>query len=105
MGLPPRRLVPALLAAVVGAAGALVLDRTAPAPSADVARGSEEPFAVDGLQPREIPPGRGPQRWTGARARFAFTHLPPAPARLEVRVHGHRGPVVVSCDGVVVGRL
>jgi hypothetical protein len=105
MGLPPRRLVPALLAAVVGAAGALVLDRTAPAPSADVARGSEEPFAVDGLQPREIPPGRGPQRWTGARARFAFTHLPPAPTRLEVRVHGHRGPVVVSCDGVVVGRL
>jgi hypothetical protein len=105
MGFPARPLGLAVLVLALGAAAALVLDRTAPPPSADVARGSEEPFAVAGLHSREIPPGRGPQRWTTDRARFAFVHLPPAPARLEVRVHGHRGPVVVAADGVVLGRL
>lgn len=93
-----------VLAALVGAAAALVLDRTAPAPAADVARGSEEAFAR-ALHVREIPSGRAPLRWTTERAGFVFRNLPPGPARLEVRVHGHRGPVLIAADGAVVGRL
>src|SRR5262245_19849671 len=93
-----------VLAALAGAAAALVLDRTAPPPSADVSRGSEEAFAR-GLHVREIPPGRAPLRWTTERATFVFRNLPPGPSRLEVRVHGQRGPALVVADGAVVGRL
>jgi hypothetical protein len=99
-----HRLGAVLLAALAGTAVAAVLDRTAPPPSADVGRGSEDAFA-GGLYPREIPPGRTPHRWTKERAVFTFRHLPLGPARLEVRLRGHRGPVIVSADGVVLGRL
>jgi hypothetical protein len=104
MLLHPRRLGPPLLAAAVGAAMAAVLHGTSPPPSADVGRGSEDAFAA-GLHSREIPPGRTPHRWTTGRCRLSFRHLPLGPARLEVRVRGHRGPVLVSADGVVLGRL
>src|SRR3990172_1204552 len=77
------------LALAVGAAWAA--NRYAPWPAAEVARGTEEPF-VRGLFPREIPPGRGPQRWTGARALVRFGNLPAGGAELEGRLHGHRGP-------------
>jgi hypothetical protein len=99
---PPA--VPATLAAafLLGAGAGLVVDRTAPAPSAEVARGSETAFSR-GLYPRELPPGRGPQRWTTDRAEVRFRHLPRGPARLEVELQGHRGPVAVAVDGVVVG--
>jgi len=90
------------LALAVGAAWAA--NRYAPWPAAEVARGTEEPF-VRGLFPREIPPGRGPQRWTGERALVRFGNLPAGGAELEVRLHGHRGPVAVAVDGVLVGRL
>ena len=104
MTLDPRRLGPLLLAAAVGAALAAVLHATSPPPSADVGRGSEDAFAA-GLHAREIPPGRTPHRWTAGRSRISFRHLPEGPARLEVRLRGHRGPVIVSADGVVLGRL
>src|SRR6185503_16755707 len=89
-----------LLGTVLG----LAVDWTAPPPSADVGRGSESAFA-SGLNPREIPPGQPPQRWTTARATFAFRHLPAGPQRLEVVVDGQRGPVAVAVDGVVVGAV
>jgi hypothetical protein len=100
-----RPVPPTLAAAVlVGSLLGVVVDRTAPAPAADVARGSEEAFAA-GLHPRELPPGRGPHRWTTSRAELRFRHLPSGPAHLEVELDGHRGPVAVAVDGVLVGRL
>ncbi len=90
------------LALATGAAWAA--NRYAPYPAAEVARGTEDPF-VRGLFPREIPPGRGPQRWTGERAWARFGNLPAGGAELEVRLHGHRGAVAVAVDGVLVGRL
>jgi hypothetical protein len=92
------------LAAVVALLAAVVLDRTSPPPSADVSRGSEDVFAA-GLQPREIPPRQGPQRWMGTEARFRFRNLPAGPGRLEVALHGHRTAVAVAVDGVVLGVL
>jgi hypothetical protein len=85
-------------------AAAWTANRFAPWPAAEVGRGSEDPF-VSGLHAREIPPGRGPQRWTAEQALIRFRNLPSGPADLEVRLHGHRGAVAVAVDGVLVGRL
>lgn len=93
-----------LLALALAGAAAWLANRYAPWPAAEVGRGSEEPF-VKGLFPREIPPGRGPQRWTGERAFAQFRNLPAGAAGLEVRLHGHQGAVAVAVDGVLVGRL
>jgi hypothetical protein len=92
------------VAALVGAALATAVDRLGPAASADVARGGETAFA-QGLQPREMVPGRGPQRWTTPQARFLLRDLPGGPAEVDVRLHGQRTPVVIAVDGVVVGRI
>src|SRR5437870_5341950 len=67
------------VAALVGAAIAAGVERTAPVPSAEVMRGGETAFG-EGLQRREMVPGRGPQRWTTPEARFLFRDLPAGPA-------------------------
>jgi hypothetical protein len=95
---------PAAVAALAGAFLAAVVNRTAPAPSANVARGSEDAFAR-GLHRREIPPRGRPQRWTTESARFGFRFLSEGPATVEVAVRGQRGPVAVAVDGLVVGML
>ena len=87
--------------ALLAAAG---LDRLAPPPSADVSRGSEEAFA-EGLQPREVPPRQGPQRWMGPEAVFRFRNLPPGAGRIEVALHGQSAPVAAVVDGVILGTL
>jgi hypothetical protein len=91
-------------AALVAGAIAAGVERTAPVPRAEVARGGETAFG-EGLHRREMVPGRGPQRWTAPEARFLFRDLPAGPAEAEVRVHGHRTPVVVAVDGIVVGSI
>jgi hypothetical protein len=83
---------------------AVVTNRLAPPPAADVGRGSEEAFA-SGLYRREIPPRQGPQRWTSERAVVVFHDVPAGPTRLEVRVRGQRGPVTVAANGVVLGTI
>ena len=55
---------------------AAAADRWAPAPAADVLKGTEEAFAEQ-LQWRELPPGQPPLRWTEPSARVVFRHLPP----------------------------
>jgi hypothetical protein len=92
------------VAALVAAAIAAGTERTAPVPSAEAARGGETAFG-EGLHRREMVPGRGPQRWTAPEARFLFRDLPAGPAEAAVRVHGHRTPVVVAVDGIVVGSI
>ena len=96
----------AAIAAVVllSVVAAFVLTRLAPAPAADVARGSEEAFGR-GLHRRELPPGIGPQRWTTARAAFTFRDLPRTSATLVVEIRDARAPVTVAADGVILGRL
>ena len=91
-----------VVAALVGAAAVSVLQWWSPAPSADVARGTEDAFGT-GLQRRELPPRQAPIRWTTGRARFRFEHLPRGEADLDVALAGHHGPVLVAADGVVVG--
>ena len=83
---------------------ALVTDRFAPPPAADVGRGSEEAFA-SGLHRREIPPRQGPQRWTSERALVVFRDVPAGPGSLEVRLRGNRGPVAVAVNGAVLGSV
>ncbi len=92
------------VAALVAAALGTAVDRLGPAASADVARGGETAFA-HGLQPREMVPGRGPQRWTSPQARFLLRDLPGGPAEMDVRLHGQRTPVVIAVDGVVIGTI
>jgi hypothetical protein len=93
----------ALVVSLAALFSAVALDRFAPFPSADVARGSEEAFA-SGLEPRELEgPLRVPARWTGARAHVRFRNVPPGPRSLEVTAHQQRGPLVVAVDGVILG--
>src|SRR6185436_8946257 len=96
----------AAIAAVVllSVVAAVVLTRLGPAPTADVARGTEEAFGR-GLHRRELPPGIGPQRWTTARAAFTFRDLPRTGATLTVEIRDAGGTVTVVADGVIVGRL
>jgi hypothetical protein len=82
----------------------VILGRFAPCPSAEVARGSEDAFAR-GLQPRELPPGHPPQRWTGPHPVFRFRHLPAGPRSLEIALHAQRAPVLVAIGGVVRATL
>lgn len=91
-----------LAAALFAAMAAVAVDQWGPAPSADAGRGTEDAFAT-GLHRRELPPRQAPIRWTTGRVAFAFDRLPAGEADLEVAVAGHRGPVVVAADGVVVG--
>jgi len=99
-----RKSLAVCVALLVGGAAAAVLDHWAPYPSAEVSRGSEEPFCR-GLFPRELPPRRPPLRWTTRRATVRFRKLPPGPATLEVRLRGHRGRVRIAASGVLVGSL
>jgi hypothetical protein len=94
----------ALAAASLGVVAALLLHYRSPDPSVDVSRGGEDAFAT-GLFPRELPPGGAPLRWTRERGLVRFRHLPRGTATLEVDVRGHRGPVTVAADGVIVGVL
>src|SRR5262245_33463248 len=81
------------------------LDRLAPFPAADVARGSEEAFA-SGLHWREFSgPLKTPERWTSERVSVHFQNLPRGARTLEVALHQHRQPVVVGVDGAIVGSL
>ena len=99
----PRAVI--LLALAAAWSTSLVLVRLGPPPSADVARGTESLFA-EGLSGRELSgPDRRPQRWTTARARLRFEDLPEGELQVDVVVHGHRSPVVVSADGVVLGTV
>ena len=103
--MPARSAAPTVaVAALAAAALAAGLERAAPMPSAQVARGGETAFAR-GLHRREMVPGQGPQRWTRPEARFLFRDVPAGPAEAEVRVHGHRTPVLVAIDGVVAGTI
>src|SRR5262245_3390345 len=92
------------IAALLGALAALAVQRTAPPPAADVSRGSEDAF-VAGLHAREIPPRGMPLRWTRERTVVSFRHLPAGSVAVEVQLRGHRGPVVVAADGVVLGAV
>jgi hypothetical protein len=104
MSAPHSPWPPGLAVLALAAAVALFADRGAPAPAADVGRGSEEAFA-SGLQLREIPPGGAPLRWTGERAEIRFRDVPAGAATLEVAVRGQQHAVLVSLDGVVVGSI
>jgi hypothetical protein len=94
----------ALAAGALGVAAAVVLHVASPDPSADVSRGGEDAFAA-GLSRRELPPRSAPLRWTGERSLVRFRHLPRGAATLEVDVRGHRSPVTVAADGVILGVL
>ena len=41
----------------------------------------------------------------GPEAVFRFRNLPQGPGRIEVQVHGHRSPVAVVVDGVILGNV
>jgi hypothetical protein len=94
----------ALAAALAGTVLAAVVNRAAPAPTASVALGNEDAFAI-GLHQREIPPRGRPQRWTTESARVRFRFLTADAATVEVGVRGQRAPVAVAIDGVVAGVL
>lgn len=44
-------------------------------------------------------------RWGGRRTEFVFLHLPPPPYTVEVRIHGHVGPVLIDEGGTTIGEI
>ncbi len=93
-----------LVALLVGVVTAWLVGSQTGVAAADVSRGTEDAFAT-GLHPRELVPQHGPLRWTQPRATVSFRHVPAASARLEVVIAGHRTPVRVVVDGVVIAVL
>src|SRR5262245_33035911 len=81
-----------LLACIAALVAAGALDRWAPPPSAEVARGSEACFATGLLERELVQPGGTVQRWASERALFRFRYLPRGPLVLGVDVHGQRSP-------------
>jgi hypothetical protein len=92
------------ISALMAVLAAAIVPHLAPPPAADVARGSEEPFA-EGLQPREFDAAGLPHRWTGRRLHLRFRNLPSVPATLQLAIRGHRSAVAVAADGAVVATL
>lgn len=88
------------LATVLGAGVGWVADRRAPAPSADVARGSEQAF-LEGAYPRELT-RQGPQRWTRPAARVRYEHLPPGAFTIELRLRAYTPPLHLFVNGAPV---
>lgn len=85
---------------LIGAAA----DRWAPAPAADVLKGTEEAF-TEGLHWRELLPRKAPQRWTEPSARVTFRHLPAGPATLELEIRYHGTPVTVTANGARIAEI
>lgn len=95
-----------LLSAAAGVALGSAVHRFGPAPIVSIGDGTEDAFAHDGFDERELPPGgNGPIRWIGGTASMAFEDLPPGPAMVEVRLRSNAAPVIVAVDGQVRGSI
>lgn len=95
-----RALAALLLAGALGAGVGWAVERRAPAPSADVARGSEQAF-LEGAYPRELT-RQGPQRWTQPSARLRYRHLPPGDLTIELRLRAYTPPLHLFVNGAPV---
>jgi hypothetical protein len=98
-----RRLPPwaaPLLAASLGVGVGSAVDRRAPPPSADVARGSEQAF-LHSAYPRELT-RQGPQRWTQPAAGLRYERLAPGPVVIELHLRAYAAPLHIFVNGAPV---
>ncbi|MEO8500389.1 MAG: hypothetical protein ABI565_05690 [Vicinamibacteria bacterium] len=76
-----------------------------PASMASLSLGTDDAFAVSGLQARENQIGGGALRWTGPRAAFRFEGVGPGPVEIDLEVRDHRTEVMITANGATIGTL
>lgn len=82
----------------------LLLSRE-PASISSLALGTDDAFALEGLEPRENQIGGGAIRWTRPKATFRFAGLTPGLVDIALQARGHRGEVVMTANGARLGSL
>jgi hypothetical protein len=81
------------------------LVRRHPASIASLALGTDDAFAVSGLEPRENLVGGGALRWTRKNASFRFDSVGPGFVDVEIEARDHRTDVTITANGAVIGTL
>ena len=76
-----------------------------PGSRATLATGTDDAFAVSGMEPRENLVGGGALRWTRPRAVFRFDSVGPGAVNIDLEVKDHRTEVNVVANGARIGSL
>jgi hypothetical protein len=95
----------AILSGIVAILTVPWLVRRHPASIASLALGTDDAFAVSGLEPRENLVGGGALRWTRKNASFRFDSVGPGLVDIEIEARDHRTDVTVTANGAVIGSL
>lgn len=95
----------AILAGILGFASLPTRVLQEPASVASLELGTDDAFAVEGMEPRENLVGGGALRWTRPLAAFEFEGLGPGAVDLSLRVRDHRTDLTLVANGAVVGTL
>ncbi len=76
-----------------------------PASHAALATGTDDAFAVSGMEPRENLVGGGALRWTRPHATFRFDSVGPGALNIDLEIKDHRTEVSVVANGARIGSL
>lgn len=76
-----------------------------PGSHAALATGTDDAFAVSGMEPRENLVGGGALRWTRPRAAFRFESVGPGAVNIDLEIKDHRTEVNVAANGARIGSL
>ncbi|MBK5255480.1 MAG: hypothetical protein JJE39_05555 [Vicinamibacteria bacterium] len=97
-----------VLVILSGFSGILALPRLvsrSPSSLASLALGTDDAFAVSGLEPRENQIGGGALRWLRPKAAFRFDGVGPGFVDIDLVVRGHRTELTLVANGARVGSL
>lgn len=94
-----------ILAGIAGILSLPGLIARSPASLASLELGTDDAFAISGLDPRENLIGGGALRWTRPRAAFVFEGVGPGPVDIDLEVRDHRTEVTLTANGARIGTL
>ena len=99
----------ATVVAIFAGAGAIFAVPSLIGPSspsvASLALGTDDAFALSGMEPRENQIGGGALRWTRPRALFRFEGLGPGAVAIALEIRSHRTEVTLTANGARIGTL
>ena len=72
---------------------------------AELRTGTDDAFALGGLEPRENLVGGGALRWTRPTAEFRFDDIGPGAVDITLTARDHRTEVTVTANGASIGTL
>jgi hypothetical protein len=72
---------------------------------ASLVLGTDDAFAISGLEPRENQVGGGAIRWMRPKASFRFASVGPGPVDIDLELRDHRTEVTIIANGARIGSL